>query len=79
MKNPNSWEMLGSISSHFVSPRSLPTPRLDPWQPCSQGLLRFQDGHLESGVDPGNEVESLVYPPRIPIGLPIQHGGYQCG
>ena len=36
-------------------------------QPRSQGLLRFQDGgrekgsslgrHLESGVDPGNEVE----------------------
>ena len=31
-------------------------------QPRSQGLLRFQDGgwsrsrHLESGVDPGNEV-----------------------
>ena len=27
-------------------------------QPRSQGLLRFQDGHLESGVDPGNEVAS---------------------
>ena len=29
-------------------------------QPRSQGLLRFQDGgrHLESGVDPGNEVDT---------------------
>ena len=27
-------------------------------KPRSQGLLRFQgDRHLESGVDPGNEVE----------------------
>ena len=31
------------------------------YQPRSQGLLRFQDGgrHLESGVDPGNEVGVL--------------------
>ena len=38
-------------------------------QPRSQGLLRFQDGggggedlrrHLESGVDPGNEVVDVV-------------------
>ena len=26
-------------------------------QPRSQGLLRFQDDHFESGVDPGNELD----------------------
>ena len=49
-------------------------------QPRSQGLLRFQDGgaprHLESGVDPGNEVAISSSFARRDCGIETsQHGG----
>ena len=38
-------------------------------QPRSQALLRFQDGHFESGVDPGNEVDGLQHGVSIQMSI----------